>query len=361
SDSADRLVAVVSGWSGSTNLGDELLSLAVVQKLKARGVEPLLISTDPSMTAASLGVKSIGHTRWPAVTGAIRSASALIFGGGGLVQDVTSQLNLPYHLARPRIASALRTPFSGIGLGIGPLTTRPAKLMARRVLNKARAVGVRDEASADLARSLGINDVVLGADLALCLPVPDVRIQDRLVVSLRPPVRGGWSPVAGRRSELDDGWIAAAAKALDAAIAATGLSVHFVPLQTDRDDVVHRRVAERMRSPSSHASPTLGSVFDEIASGRVVIAMRYHAAIGALLGARPAVLLGYDPKVDALAAETGSGFALIGSASADFDRLPGAVSEVLGRAELVEEGRDRLRGRERANDRILDDLLGDPR
>jgi len=350
---------VISGWSGSTNLGDELLGLALVRKLEARGVEPLLISTNPSRTVKALSVKSISHSRWPQITSAIRAASAMIFGGGGLVQDITSQLNLPYHLARPRIAAAVRTPFSAVGLGIGPLTTGPAKFMARRVLNKARTVGVRDEASANLARSLGIKDVVTGADLALSLPLPDVSATDRLVVSLRPPVRGGILPVAGRSPNLDDDWIAAAADALDAAVDMTGLSVHFVPLQTDRDDIVHRRVSEQMRNPASHASPTLETVFDELASGRVVIAMRYHAAIGALMGARPAVLLGYDPKVDALAVEAGSGFSLIGSEADDFAGLANAVTGVLGRTNEVLEGRDRLRMREAVNDRIIDDLLDD--
>lgn len=356
--SSDRPVAIISGWAGSTNLGDELLGLALIRKVQAAGADPVVVSIDPVLTRTRLGVDAIDHRRWPAIVGAIGRADALIAGGGSIIHDVTSHLNLPYHLARPRLAAALRTPFSAVGLGIGPLNTRPARWMTGRVLSRARAVGVRDQASADLLRELGVERVVVGADLALSLPIPaPTTTPDRIVVSLRPPIPGGLLPVASRPNRADERWVEEAAVALDRAAERTGLAVRFVPMQTDRDDAVHRQVAARMHSPVTHAAPTLATVLGELAACRVVVSMRYHGAIGALMGARPAVLLEYAPKVEALADEVGEGFALLGSQAADFAALPEAVVAVLGRDSAVAAGRDRLRLREQENDRIIDELL----
>jgi polysaccharide pyruvyl transferase CsaB len=349
--------AIVSGWAGSTNLGDELLGLALARKLTDRGVAPIVISTNPALTTSRLGVEAIAHSNWPAVAKSIRRADSLIMGGGGLIQDATSQLNLPYHLARPRLAGLVGTPFSAIGLGAGPVTSRAAKWMTRRVLNRARQVGVRDEGSAELLRSLGIDTPVVAADLALSLPLPAPGARDRIIVALRPPVPGGMRPVASRTHELDDAWVGAAAQALDRAASQTGLAVHFVPMQTDRDDAVHRQVADRMTSVVTHARPTIDTVLDELASGRVVVAMRYHGAIGALMGATPAVLVGYAPKVNSLAAEVGTGFQLVADGLDGIGDVAGAVGTVLEAGDDVAAGRDRLRNREQLNDRILDDLL----
>lgn len=349
--------AVVSGWAGSTNLGDELLGLALVRKLDARGVRPLVVSTSPDVTAGRLGTDVLAHGNWPAVWRAIRAANGLIFGGGSLIQDVTSHLNLPYHLARPRLAALAGTPFSSVGLGAGPVRTGIARSLTRRVLSRARQVGVRDAGSADLLRSFGVERVVVGADLALSLPTPTGTTSDRIVVSLRPPVPGGLVPVASRTHSAGEPWLAAAAAALDEAAGATGLGVHFVPMQTDRDDAVHRQVAERMHTAATHATPTLDSVLDDLASGQVVVAMRYHGAIGALMGSRPAVLLGYAPKVDSLAEEVGSGFALLDSDPGGLRGIPAALAGVLGTDEQVADGLARLRERERRNDDVLDDLL----
>jgi polysaccharide pyruvyl transferase CsaB len=356
--STDRPVAVISGWAGSTNLGDELLGLALVRKVRACGVDPLVVSIDPDLTRTRFAVDAIDHRRWPAIVGAIGRADALITGGGSIIHDVTSKLNLPYHLARPRLAAALRTPFSAVGLGIGPLTTGAARWMTRRVLGRARTVGVRDEASADLLRELGVERVAVGADLALALPIPQVPVTpDRMVVSLRPPIPGGLLPVASRANRADEEWVEAMAAALDRAAELTGLAVRFVPMQTDRDDAVHRQVAARMRSPVTHAGPTLGTILDELAACRVVVSMRYHGAIGALMGARPAVLLEYTPKVGALAAEVGEGFGVLGCEAGDLAAVPETVEAVLGRGGTVAEARGRLRDRERVNDRIIHELL----
>lgn len=222
-------------------------------------------------------------------------------------------------------------------------------------------MSVRDAASLDVLAGIGVA-ARLAADLAVSLPDPRVQVKGRVAVSLRPWTgTGSVVPVAARRrSATGDrpAWFAPAmAGALDAVAAGTGLGIHFVALQADRDDAVHRAVAERMLSPATFASPDVRTVVGEVASCEAVVAMRYHAGVAALLGGRPAVLIGYSPKVPSLAREVPGGMSGLAWDRVGLEALPRALEAVLDRGEAVVEGRARLRVREQVNDQVLDQLL----
>lgn len=343
---------------GSTNLGDELVFAGLRAKLAARGATVAAVSVDPAGTAAAHGVQALDHRDLPGLVNAVGEADAVVFGGGGLLQDETSVLNLPYHLSRLAVARRRRTPFAAVGVGAGRLDTRLGRALVRRGLRGAVGVTARDAASVRLLEAVGVDRVQLGADLAVGLPSPDVAGADRLVVCLRPWSAGRKRVPAGLRGDATpDALIDAAAHALDEAAATTGLGVHFVALQSDRDAALHRRVADRMRTPATTATPSMHGVLDEVARSRVVVAMRYHGGIAAVLGARPCVLIGYAPKVDALAGELGGGGALLDWSVSGLGDLPKAVDVVTGRDEAVAAARDRLRTSDRANDAVLDRLL----
>ena len=101
----------------------------------------------------------------------------------------------------------------------------------------------------------------------------------------------------------------------------------------------------------STARPSLAQLPAEVASGRVVVAMRYHGALCAVLGGRPAVLVGYSPKVDALAAELGPAGRLLPWRPEGLSDVVPAVRAVL--AADPREARKRLRLRERGNREVL--------
>ncbi|MEX2658148.1 MAG: polysaccharide pyruvyl transferase family protein [Acidimicrobiales bacterium] len=349
----------ISAWAGSTNLGDELVLAALLAKLAARGASPVVLSVDPEGTTAAHGVAASGL---PALLrrGPGRPAGVLL-GGGGLLQDLTSPLNLPFHLGRTLLATGRRGSFAGIGLGAGPISSRAGARLTGTALRPAVAVSVRDQGSVDLLSRLGIR-ASLAADLAVSLPTPRVQVEGRVAVSLRPWTGGGGAlPVALRRrgrTPATPEWFAPAmAAALDEVAGRSGLVVHFIALQADRDDAVHREVADRMRSPVTFDVPDVHTVVDEVASCQAVVAMRYHAGIAALLGGRPAVLIGYSPKVPSLAAEVPGGMAGLAWDEASLAGLPAAVERVLDRGEAVVEGRERLREREQVNDQVIDRLL----
>lgn len=301
---------LICGWVGSTNLGDELVLSGLLGVLRARGHRAAAVSVDPAATRRDHGIPAIDHRRVDQVAAAARSADLVVWGGGGLVQDETSALNLPYHLSRAWLALLAGTPWVALGIGAGPVTSALGRRLAR-TLTTARAVTVRDHPSQALLAELGVEAQVT-ADLAHHLDIgsaPDPP-EPVITVSLRP-----WHPSgirSGARSRLPVAWRAAAgsappgfvpgmAAALDRAARATGLGIRFVALQSDRDHVLHRQVADAMRAPATAITPDHRTVIPEIGRGKLVVAMRYHAGVAATLTGRPTVLIGYSPKVDALA------------------------------------------------------------
>jgi polysaccharide pyruvyl transferase CsaB len=352
---------LVAGWIGSTNLGDELVFAGLCRLLDDRGVQVAAISTDPDATRAAHGVGAVSHTDLVGLDRAVRQADAVVLGGGGLLQDDTSPFNLPYHLSRVGLARLRRTPYAGIGLGAGGLSTRLGRAQVRRALRGAVAVSVRDEPSRGLLADIGVPDIRVTADLAFALDPVEAATRppdDRLVVCLRPWGGSGTRlPAALRGDATPDAHVGALATALDRAAAETGLAVRFVALQHDRDDAFHRRVAERMTATCTFATPSLDGLLEEVAQASAVVSMRYHGGIASVLASRPVVLVGYASKVDALAVEVGRGARLLGWDPAELAAIPEALGEVHGQQAAVLDARERLRERQRGNGEVLDHLL----
>lgn len=336
---------VIAGWSGTDNLGDELLLRALLGLLAELGWSATVVSGDPEGTTATHGVPAIAMRNLPGLWRAVRSSDGIVLGPGTIIQDQTSPVSLPWHLSRVLVAAAARRPVVGVGLGVGPLTRRGSSRLVGAALGRARSVAVRDAGSAALLEACGVGRVEVGCDLAFALPAPTGPVLPRVAVCLRPfDPAGSRLPLRhDRRSDTDRQRIIALAAALDDVADRTGLPVHFVAMDTGLDPDLHAQVAERMRTPSTAEVPDLDGVVEAVGSSELVVAMRFHAGVAAVLGGRPAVLIGYAPKVDSLAALVGDGMALVGDDAAGWNDLGRAASEVLGQDARVATRRDDIR------------------
>ena len=346
---------VVAAWVGSSNLGDELVFAALAEKLRRRDANVAVLSVDPATTnALHSDVHAIDHRDVVLATRTIRRADLLVFGGGGLLQDETSPLNLPYHLSRVLLARAVGTDVVVLGVGAGPLRSS-GRALVRIGLGKNTPVTARDLDSKRLLERVTRCEVSLAADLAFAHRPSTGTPEERFAVALRPPVRRGLTGAA--RAQATGDWnqrrLRAAAGAIDAVAHRTGLRPHLVALERGRDDRYHQAVAEHLRSSATFATPRLGEVFEEFARSRFAVGMRYHAAVASLLCSRPAVMLSYSPKVASLAREApGAVFALPDDGWGD---VAAAVEEALSvPPQRLSETLEYFRGREAVNDRVLD-------
>ncbi len=321
----------INAWVGAGNLGDELLFERLLSRLAAVDVSDVTtVSLDPAQTESRFPVKALSHRDLLGSIREIRRSRLLILGPGGILQDDTSPWSLPYQLHRVMIARASRVPVIGIGLGAGPIRRRSSRVMLRRALAKSGPLAVRDRDSADLLAGMGLSQAMPTADLVVGSPSPNVEPENRIVVCLRPHRRGGGRlPVTMQKDTYQTAYLETMADALDRVSVTFDTRCHFVAFEPHRDLPLHQRVAALMKSPTSQCVPEPDTILSEVARSRAVIATRFHSGIAALLAQRPAVMIGYAPKVISLASRLDPAFACIANEPGAFASIEDELSRVL--------------------------------
>lgn len=364
---------ILSGYYGFGNLGDEAILATLVQQLQDR-CELVVLSASPAETEAEFGVRAIGRTDMPAIWAALSGASLFLSGGGGLMQDVTGALSVPYYAGLLKLAQWRGVPTMVFGQGIGPLNHLASRLMVRAAFSRAQAVTVRDQASFDLARSLGVkaDRLTLAADPVLCLaPAPAERIDaiassiglspdlPKIAVAVRP-----WYTWFERQFKVFN-------TALTQLSMESGAQLVLLPFQMPGDERITTELYDCLRyRPEGHVAPvamlsaplTAPEMEGLIGRMDMVIGMRLHALIMAASSGVPSVGLVYDPKVEHLCNQWG--FPCVPSVEAlddarSFEHLLSAAwrdrQATRERLRSVGEG---WRARARENFEVIDRLLG---
>lgn len=311
--------ALVTGYIGYQNTGDELLLRSIVHGVERHRL-PLTIDTlsrDPELTRR---IHSIGSPDHPAFGGAVRPSVStrwcraratmrcdiLLLGPGGLLQDY-DQRGLRNIFSVWRMAALARLGGArvvGIGLGAGPIVTQWGKRITRSIGWMSDLLLVRDETSIALMRDLGVpsSRMRLVADLALSTDwdVPRRTAGARRVLGVSifnfyEYIHGNADTAASLRAVL--------AEALDR-IAEDGVAIRFISMQGPfggHDEQEARAVVERMhRRDSAEVLPYLEdpeATLAEIARCDWFVGMRLHSLIMALIASVPVAALSYHPKV----------------------------------------------------------------
>jgi len=273
--------ALLSGYYGYGNLGDEALLAGLVDGLKARGIEVVVLSGDPAATRAQHGVAAV-H-RYRGLLPALGRCDALVSGGGGLLQDGSSRRSLSYYLTVIRLARALGKRVVIYGQSVGPLSEE-----GRRRVGHALAglpLAVRDAPSVSLLRSLGLAAERV-ADPALLLPA---------ATPPEPAYPGTGRPVVlvprAGHDDLNEALAAAGGLLRQAGLEVSTLALH------EREDAAAAARIVAAAGATRLAAATPEQALQHLAAARYVLSARLH---GLVLAARAGVGfagLVYDPKV----------------------------------------------------------------
>ena len=338
--------ALLAGYYGFGNTGDEAILAALVQGLSRR--EPsarlVVLSGDPDDTRRRHGVSAISWRDVEALSAEVAQADLVILGGGGLFQDywgfdpeallTVRAGGVSYYSGPAALAALHRKPLRLHALGFGPLTSPSSARFTRAVCAAASAISVRDADSRDLLASLGVDAsrVAVTADASFALPPQRLDPREILAaagVAPSGPVLGvalrPWS--VGVEPEV---WERAAAGALDAFLERTGGAALFLPFERspwsrEDDTEVSLRVRRRMRRADRAAVLTEPRPPEEaaglLAGCDAVLGMRLHALVLAAARGVPVVGLAYDPKVDAFLDRIGAKDMAVPIAEADASPL----------------------------------------
>jgi polysaccharide pyruvyl transferase CsaB len=306
---------VIAGYYGFGNWGDEA-SLAVLIRY-LRGSLPharlVVLSNDPVRTAQLHGTEAINRWNLCKIRWALARASGFLLGPGSLLQDATSTRSLLYYLGLVRLAQHYKLPTYLIGQGIGPLRSRRSERWVAQALQQAQLVLVRDRASYQWAEAHDAR-VLLGEDLALLYDLPPIPSPlcsplPRRGEGMGVRVRGG----AGGESKGEGLGAGSKGKSLGISLR-PGLSPHniealrravrtlstdfellFLPFQADQDRAVLRELALTIPVVEAHHPDDLLRTMHRL---DIVLGMRLHSLVFALLCDVPFCAISYDPKIE---------------------------------------------------------------
>lgn len=286
------------GYYGYGNAGDEALLATLLEQLPAH-FSPVVLSGDPQTTAALYGVATCDRRRWGQVLQTLRQSEVFIWGGGSLIQDVTSWRSPLYYLGLMTLAQQLGCRTLAWAQGIGPVKSPFYRWWLRQLLRRCVAVTVRDSGSAALLRQWQIPHQQ-GADPVWLMGAATTAQGQwsrtcTIAVSLRP------------HPSLTPERFAILASALRSWQDASGIEILLLPFQPQQDLPLAEQLHEQLLPTHTHllslADPR--QIKGVLAAVQGAIAMRLHALIMAASVGCPCFALSYDPKVSHLMADTG--------------------------------------------------------
>jgi polysaccharide pyruvyl transferase CsaB len=319
-DSRTVSSVVIAGYYGRRNAGDEAILAGMLADLRAERSDLAftVVSGDPEATRRLHGVEAVPWSDLEGLIEAVRQASLVIVGGGGLFHDywgvdpsslLTSRQAGIAEYGAPLVLARLLGKASALyGVGVGPLLTAQGRELTRELVGLADGVTVRDEASRQVLASIGCDPARVAVTADPAFGVPETPLGEGLrafLATLPRPILGvslrHWSIGV---SQAD--WESAVAAALDCHLAEVGGTAFFVPLQEGQleveDDVrVCRSVMAQMgRAGEACLAPSDVDPlqrFQLLEHCDLVLGMRLHALVAAVRGGVPCVGLAYDPKV----------------------------------------------------------------
>ncbi|SOC34768.1 polysaccharide pyruvyl transferase CsaB [Ureibacillus acetophenoni] len=293
---------VLSGYYGFDNVGDEAILFSIISAFRKLDpeVKITVLSNNPESTAATYGVNAVNRWKFAEVGAVLKEADGLVSGGGSLLQDKTGLKSIPYYTGIMRMAKKHGKPVFIYAQGMGPIDKWISKFITKGMLNKVDGITVRDEASRELLRGIGVKkDIKVVPDPVIGLSGSDFRsdwlasqswADDSYVsVSVR-----DWPSSVPFMEKIADG--------LDR-LAASGVKIVFVPMHGEHDAKASASVAEMMKEASVIAPADL-SIEEKIAvigESALLIGLRLHSLIFAAIQYTPFIALSYDPKIDAFA------------------------------------------------------------
>jgi polysaccharide pyruvyl transferase WcaK-like protein len=366
-----RQKALLMGYYGVRNLGDEMMLYCLSRWLGDQGIEVTVLAEDPSEVKRTQKLPAVRNVpmfgewgirggilvwlRGPAwkVLKALRSSDLVVAGGGDTIRDDRGKRQLFYAIEKLVIGLLLRKKVCLLNVGLASVKTPLGRRLLRWIVSRSSMTVVRDDASFELCRSLGAHHLYRAEDITCSLPMkfgfvtahpapeqfsvhnnaPSTSSYFRssspdpyLLVCLR-----SGSNVYGHYP-LSDSRLQNFAHALDHVSAVYGLRVLFMPFQAyeqQNDNEVHRAVFEKMshrdRAQICSWTSDLRQAIGLIAGARCVIAMRLHAAVMAVASQRPCIVMPYDKKVSEFQRTT----VVAGSIDADLLDSPEGVIEMI--------------------------------
>ncbi len=354
------------------NIGEEAILASLLQDLEKCGVRSVtVLDNQPDRTErrhkGKIRVLPDQPAYWLSLPFELKRFDLLIWGGGHMLQDRSSQVYIPYVVKTLLLAKVLKVPRFIYAPGLGPVVNKSGRTLSRWALDGAQKIVVRDEGSFQFLREIGVAEgAELTADPAFNLKTPHDEVEPRPsavpVIGFAPRRlfyrKGSLLPVAWQMAAQRDEnrrfetFLQDAAAALDLLIERDQADVRLIPMDigpNPRDDLICHRLRGYMtygdRVQVLDDDPPLDEFIRRLSELDLLVSARLHGIILGLRFGLPFIGIDSDGKIPQLANVLGMGEFVIRDREFTREVFLSLVERILKnkrelRAELVERNRE---------------------
>lgn len=324
------------------------------------GFDISVLSGAPEETNRHYGFTAFQRRDFKEIEKALSRCDALVFPGGSIFQDVTSVKSPIYYEKVVSMAKKAGKKVFLVGQGIGPLNSFFGKRAAVSAFNAADGIAVRDPASLEALKALGVKKAARAtADSAFLMPPPhdsgeteDFSVAGMKVVGIAPRPLDKKTDVIGLFGDF--------CRLLYQA----GSMPVLVTMDRNEDVELAQEISKKQggKIPDLRRVMTPMQMQQRIGRMDAMVAMRLHAGILSAMVGVPPLMVSYDPKVTAFSKQLGIGTALSMEAGISAPRLLDAFlafqKDRDRNVKLLEKKRDELKKQAEGNVELVVSGMG---
>ncbi|MDL2248411.1 polysaccharide pyruvyl transferase CsaB [Tyzzerella sp. OttesenSCG-928-J15] len=294
---------MLSGYYGYSNSGDDALLEAVISALRKekKDISIIVLSKKPQEAIEDHNVFSINRSNFYAIRKYMKRSRLFIYGGGSLIQDITSTQSLVYYSFLLWLARHYGLKLMVYGNGIGPVTKERNKKMARKALDICDYISLRDPESMNDIKELGVTNpnIHVSVDPVFSLEMENEIHMDEILAAENIEKCGKYFAVSLRPWQYNElNFTEKIASAVDHISSEYGLTPVFIPMNP-MDIGIIKEVIQKLNCKSLMLTQIYGvsALMGIISHMEFAMCMRLHALIYATSVGVPVIGLDYDPKV----------------------------------------------------------------
>lgn len=296
---------VLSGYYGFDNSGDDALLKAVIDTIRKEkpDIKILVLSKKPKETMEEHNVFSINRYDFLAIFQYIKRARLFVYGGGSLIQDITSTQSLIYYTFLLRLAKYYGLKLMVYANGIGPITKRYNISRAKKALSICDYISLREPQSLEEVKRLGVDvnkvTVKLSVDPVFTIEnVNDKSIED-ILKNENIDLSKDYFVVSCRTWKYNESnFTDKMANIIDKINKKYNIIPLYIPMHPN-DNIILKEIISK--SKSSHVILSkiyeVSQLLSIVSFTKFVMSMRLHTLIYGVSTGVPIIGLVYDPKV----------------------------------------------------------------
>jgi len=296
---------VLSGYYGFDNSGDDALLKAVIDTIRKEkpDVKILVLSKKPKETMEEHNVFSINRYDFFAIKKYLKRSRLFVYGGGSLIQDITSTQSLIYYTVLLQFAKRYGLKLMVYGNGIGPIIRNHNISRAKKALSMCDYISLREPESLEEVKRLGVDldkvTVKLSVDPVFTIDVDAGQNVDSIFASEGIDLSKKYFAVSCRTWKYNEvHFTDKMAKVIEEVSRKYNIIPMYVPMHPN-DYTILREIMAKAKTENV----LLSKIYDVsqflaiIRETHFAMSMRLHTLIYAVSTGVPVIGLVYDPKV----------------------------------------------------------------